>query len=224
MLTVQVNYQGVQETIRHNQVAEGQNKRHLDQEDTRIQQNWQNLEEIKRHNLATERLTSRSIAETARHNAATESLGYQNLSYNYQALHETARHNMMNEGIAWAGLRLDNRKLAETTRHNIESESISRFANDTNRARMITEGQQGWASLSNARRANELRWMELGVSKYRAQTDRARQITDAQLGMWHNINESVRVGNEVFKSFGKTFENWDPVGDLSDNLFQSIVD
>lgn len=211
MLTVQVNYQGVQETIRHNQVSEKQNSRHLDQEDTKIEQNWQSLAETKRHNLATEGISRADLAERGRHNRATESLGYANLAYNYQALGETRRHNIVNEGVAWAGLSLDKQRLAETQRHNYATESLSRESNSISRARQVIDAQQGWSSLANARRANELREREWETKQYEAETARKRQEQDKTFGMWHNINESLGVVNDFQRTsnefIGKMFDN-----------------
>lgn len=208
MLAVQVNYQGIQETIRHNHIAEKQNARHLDQEDVRIEQNWQSLAETKRHNLATEGISRADLAERSRHNRATESLGYANLAYNYQALGETRRHNIVNEGVAWAGLSLDRQRLAETQRHNYATESLTRESNDISRARQITDAQQGWVSLANARRANELREKEWETRQFEAETGRRRQEQDKTFGIWHNINESLGVVNDFQRTTNDAINNF----------------
>lgn len=216
MLAVQVNYQGVQETIRHNQVAEKQNARHLDQEDIRIDQTWQSLAETKRHNLATESISRADLAERTRHNVATESLGYANLAYNYQVLGETRRHNIVNEGVAWAGLNLDRQRLAENQRHNFATESLTADSNSIQRARQIVDAQQGWSSLANARRANEIRDKEWRTHQFEAETARKRQEQDKTFGTWHNINESLGVLNQ----FQKTSNEF--IGNIFDNIGKGV--
>lgn len=206
MLAVQVNYQGVQETARHNKVAEKQNQEQLEL-------GWSNLSEIKRHNLATEGIQSGQLAETARHNRATESLGYANLAYNYQSLSETTRHNIATEGVQWYQATTSRLAQQESARHNLESESISKDANSIARQRQITDAALGWSNVANAQRANDINAKNAETNAFKAETDRRRQEQSWTLGIWSNINDSIRTFSDYRR---------DSVRNVTD-MFNSIV-
>lgn len=68
MLAVQVQYQDLQERIRHNKASEG-----IEKERNEI--SWGNLTELRRHNVAGEQLGWANLNELTRHNEASEAIG-----------------------------------------------------------------------------------------------------------------------------------------------------
>lgn len=209
MLTVQVNYQGVQETIRHNKVAEQQNERSLEQNAERLLQGWVSIEETHRHNVATEQLAGATLAETTRHNMATESLGYANLAYNYESLGEIKRHNVATEGVQWAQVDLahlnyeesarHNKALeSEQTRHDMENESIARKQNDINEQRFITQAAQGFQSLALQQEANEINRQKNEIAAEANEIEREKNRRKSISDYWHNVNESFRELSDMF--------------------------
>lgn len=72
MLNVQVEYWKLQETKRHNVVAEELTRTELAEI---ARHNLATETETNRHNVVTEKQTDRQIRETIRHNKATEAIG-----------------------------------------------------------------------------------------------------------------------------------------------------
>lgn len=96
MLAVQINFNTLQENIRHNMAMEEQARNEL------VESHRHNIvyeSETYRHNVTTEQ-------ETQRHNIIDEGI-------RQATLNETVRHNQANEGISWYEA-ITNRNLAES--------------------------------------------------------------------------------------------------------------
>lgn len=91
----QIEFQGLKETIRHNQAVE---------------------RETGRHNVVTEDQGWSGLQETKRHNLVNEDIGYQNITLGYANLNETHRHNVVTEDQGWAGLEYKGREVAARER------------------------------------------------------------------------------------------------------------
>lgn len=164
MLTVQVNYQGVQETIRHNLAVE---------------------KETNRHNVVDEDIGFKNLEETVRHDKATEGiqrqqvqLGYANLAYNYANLAETRRSNLERESQGRRSLMIQAGGLTETIRSHKMNEALAAFSNttarmnaETNRMQYEVQSAQGWQSLANQKFANDTNRMNAHTNERNAKTN-----------------------------------------------------
>lgn len=222
MLAVQVNYQGIQETAKHNRETESQGR-------VQLEQNWTSIAETKRHNLATEELTGKQIEEMRRHNVATESLGYANLQYNYSVLQETKRANQVRESQTYYANYTNRMSVIEMGRHNrttesigYESNAIAAFNAQTTRLRTNQEYELGWANIANQRRANEINQQRANIAQFESETNRRRQEQDYKFGDIHAKTEIANVGiravetlhtinNDRRKAFSNMFESVVPM-------------
>nr|UVJ88921.1 hypothetical protein [Picobirnavirus sp.]UVJ88927.1 hypothetical protein [Picobirnavirus sp.] len=220
MLAVQVNYQGIQETAKHNRESERQGK-------VQLEQNWTSIAEQKRHNLATEELTAKQIAEQGRHNRATESLGYANLAYSYSTLSETTRANKARESLQQYANYTNRMSVIELGRHNRtteslaqESNAISAFNARTQRMRTENDYTLGWGNLVNQRRANEINQQRANTAQFEAATNRARQEQDYKFGSVHAKVEVAQTGIKGLEALHHVFQD---KREVNQSLFESVI-
>lgn len=166
MTANQINYQNLQENIRHNVTTEFEAVRHNvtgERETTR--HNIVGEVELNRHNVVWEQ-------ETGRHNVVTE--------------RETGRHNRATESVAQGQLALGYSQLAEAIQHNRSTEALTndRNLNDLNLGKFanIIKQQQADAATSTA----ATRRTEAEIRAKEATTHRINAI-------WGGINDSLSV-------------------------------
>jgi hypothetical protein len=207
MLTVQVNYQGVQETIRHNLAVEKETTRH-NQIDETI--GFGNLEELQRHNKATESIQRQQIG-----------LGYANLAYNYASLSETRRANLERESQGRRSLMIQAGGLQETIRTHKANEALAAFSNvtarmnaETNRKQFEVQSAQGWQSLANQQYANETNRMNARTNEVNARTNQFNARINKQNAEtnWYNAktgryNFYSNVVNDYVSAAQKSFQS-----------------
>lgn len=149
MLAVQVQYWDLQERKRHNKVAERQNDRSLNLQES-------NLEETRRHNVATETLGFSTLEETRRHNVATEQIQEQSNSismYRAESDRMNALTNMRNAATNAAMIPIQWYN-AESTRMNVENSQwyneqrvdLERDRNNISRFQSVTGAAVGYAN------------------------------------------------------------------------------
>lgn len=149
MLAVQVQYWDLQERKRHNQVAERQNDRSLNLQES-------SLEETKRHNVATETLGFSTLDETRRHNLATEQIQEQSNTislFRAESDRMNALTNMRNAAtnaamipIQWYNATSTRMNVENTQWYNEQRVDLERDKNDIARFQSVTGAS---ASLSN---------------------------------------------------------------------------
>lgn len=130
MLTVQINYNTLQESIRHNMAMELQARNEL-AETRRHNIVYEN--ETMRHNIASETIEQGKLQETIRHNTQTEAIGW------YEA--ETTR-NLANSQIAL------NR--AKTAAQELETAYNVMYGNETRQSEINRNKSQTVSNLANA--------------------------------------------------------------------------
>lgn len=150
MLAVQVQYWDLQERKRHNQVAERQNDRSLNLQES-------GLEETRRHNVATETLGFSTLDETRRHNIATEQIQEQSNSismYRAESDRMNAFTNMRNAAtnaamipIQWYNAESTRMNVENTQWYNEQRVDLERDRNNISRFQSVTGAAVGYGNV-----------------------------------------------------------------------------
>lgn len=207
----QIEYWGLKENKRHNQVSEGEINRHnvateridLGKLQETNRHNVVTENETHRHNVRTEDQTDRQLDETQRHNLATEGLTGTSLNIEAGKLSETIRHNQATENISDRNLSISAGVLGETERHNLVSEEQNYMRIDAQNtydlARAdLTEVQTTWEGLKNSQHVKltdaQIRQIDQMIAQSEAQIDLInQQITNGK------YTNALGVANTVIK-------------------------
>lgn len=186
MLSAQVEYWKLQETGRHNIVAESQGWANL-------KLGYANLEESGRHNRAQEALGFGSLAETVRHNTEQEATNWFNV-------HETQRHNVAQEQLGWGNL-------SELSRSNRVNESIGWANARTNRQNADTNYSKYQLDQTLGFMTQDIQDRLASVQEHNAETNSRNAELRAQELEWQKANDKARLGLDWWNAYATNANN-----------------
>lgn len=170
MLPAQVSYWTLQENKRHNLVTEDLGFKNLNET---IRHNTVSETETHRHNVETEKLGWFNADESRRHNLATEQVAIENVGLGYANLSESVRHNRASEAIqstqAYASVMQGQAAMENAGTNYLRAQHDFLYQQETL--------HQGWANIQNQQRLADINQQNADTNERNAEINQQNADT-----------------------------------------------